>query len=309
MARGGFPPCRGCSPHRGTPPELGKIRGQGQESTRGGCRGCRLPTAAPPQRQRGSSLNYPPCPGKAAGVGQRWVQLFGVGREHPSSQPQRWGLRQAGSKSSHRYFHTLTSALLPAGGLFSKSNGSVSAKGWAVPHPSQHSPGGCGEGLTKPSLGMKKPNLPRDSATVIPGAEGCCQTAADALQSRRWHKGMNKRDESEEKSRINGWKQSRELRQPAATSPPQPLTAQPGDRTGRGTGFPALLVPRGGSALPSQVRHPVPSCHPRAQPGSSSPPPHSWCRRLRRTVILWPRHIFSSRAARRGKSSGPEPLA
>lgn len=39
--------------------------------------------AAPPRRQRGSSLNYPPCPGKAAGAGQRWAHLFGVGREHP----------------------------------------------------------------------------------------------------------------------------------------------------------------------------------------------------------------------------------
>lgn len=42
----------------------------------------------PHPRDNVAHVNYPPCLGKAAGVGQRRVHLFRVGREHPSSQPQ-----------------------------------------------------------------------------------------------------------------------------------------------------------------------------------------------------------------------------
>lgn len=143
--------------------------------------------AAPPQRQRGSSLNYPPCPGKAAGAGQMWMHLFRVGREHPSSQPH-----QAGSVPSHRYFHGLTSALLPAGGLFSKTTVAAAVSLQRAGPCPIHPPaalGGRGEGLTKPSPAIKIPNLHSHPVTGILGGEGCCQIdrrcASKQLQAQR----------------------------------------------------------------------------------------------------------------------------
>ena len=131
--------------------------------------------AAPPRRQRGSSLNYLPCPGKAAGTGQRCAHLFGVWREHPSCQPQRQGPRRAGSRPSHRYFHSLTSVLLPAGGLFSKNNRScsrVSAKGWAVPHPSHLSPGRTQGRADKAQYGDKDAKSPQGPSDRHPWRRG-----------------------------------------------------------------------------------------------------------------------------------------
>lgn len=101
-----------------------------------------------------------------------------MARQRPSSQFLRRRPHRASPRPSHRYFHSLTSVLLPGGALFRKGTlaaaASLQRAGLCPIHPTT-ALGEHGEGLAKASLAARMPNPHRDPATGIPGREGCCQ--------------------------------------------------------------------------------------------------------------------------------------
>lgn len=190
VLRGGFALCRGCSP-----------RCEGHQRPGGGKQPSGLsrhtdPMA--PQQPRPRDNVAQPLITRCAQTKQLAQRVIKVGASSqdgkrasllPVSVPP---AARASPRPSHRYFHSLTSVLLPGGALCSKRNhnGScISAKGWAVPHPSTTALAGHREELTNPSLAMRMPDLHRDPETGIPGREGCCQTdcrfTSEQLQTQR----------------------------------------------------------------------------------------------------------------------------